>query len=330
MPQIVNPSAMTSPAHPSVVLSYAGEPRGRTYEAWSEDVRRRLIRLDIQPSDGERVNCKLEITPLASLILASPGGTSAQFSRTRALLSDSCDDLVLIAATAGRIAVTQNQRLIELRESQMCLADMAVQGSVVLDQESQFTTIRIPRRELLSISPKAQNRLSMPLLENVALRNTITRYFTLASEMAPHLAVVEQNLAAQHLTDLVAMLLGTGPDEAEMTRIRGLSAAQLQLLKAEVLKSLGDGTLKIDLIARRCGVSPRHVQRLFEQAGTTFSEFVLEHRLLLARRLLTNPGNRLSKISTIAYDAGFADISYFNRAFRRRFEATPSELRNPG
>ena len=63
------------------------------------------------------------------------------------------------------------------------------------------------------------------------------------------------------------MLLGTGPDEAEMTRNRGLSAAQLQLLKAEALKSLRDDTLKIDLIARRCGVSPRHVQRLFERAG---------------------------------------------------------------
>jgi len=78
----------------------------------------------------------------------------------------------------------------------------------------------------------------------------------------------------------------------------------------------------------RCQSAPRAA--VIRARRTTFSEFVLEHRLLLARRLLTNPGNRLSKISTIAYDAGFADISYFNRAFRRRFEATPSELRNAG
>jgi len=33
------------------------------------------------------------------------------------------------------------------------------------------------------------------------------------------------------------------------------------------------------------------------------------------------------KISTIALDAGFGDLSYFNRAFRRRYGMRPSGLR---
>jgi len=33
-------------------------------------------------------------------------------------------------------------------------------------------------------------------------------------------------------------------------------------------------------------------------------------------------------ISSIAYDVGFGDLSYFNRAFRRRYDATPSDIRN--
>jgi AraC-like DNA-binding protein len=33
------------------------------------------------------------------------------------------------------------------------------------------------------------------------------------------------------------------------------------------------------------------------------------------------------KIATIALDAGFGDLSYFNRTFRRRFGVAPSELR---
>jgi len=32
-------------------------------------------------------------------------------------------------------------------------------------------------------------------------------------------------------------------------------------------------------------------------------------------------------IALIAFDAGFADLSTFNRAFRRRFGMTPSEMR---
>jgi AraC-like DNA-binding protein len=60
----------------------------------------------------------------------------------------------------------------------------------------------------------------------------------------------------------------------------------------------------------------------------TFAEFVLEQRLLYAHRLLGNPGGREQKIAMIAYAAGFGDLSYFNRAFRRRFGMTPSDRRD--
>jgi AraC-like DNA-binding protein len=33
-------------------------------------------------------------------------------------------------------------------------------------------------------------------------------------------------------------------------------------------------------------------------------------------------------ISSIAYDVGFGDLSYFNRVFRRQYNATPSDIRN--
>jgi AraC-like DNA-binding protein len=32
-------------------------------------------------------------------------------------------------------------------------------------------------------------------------------------------------------------------------------------------------------------------------------------------------------ISTIAFEAGFGDLSYFNLAFRRRYRQTPSDIR---
>jgi AraC-like DNA-binding protein len=34
------------------------------------------------------------------------------------------------------------------------------------------------------------------------------------------------------------------------------------------------------------------------------------------------------KVSDIAYACGFSEISYFNRCFRRRFGAAPSQYRN--
>jgi AraC-like DNA-binding protein len=33
-------------------------------------------------------------------------------------------------------------------------------------------------------------------------------------------------------------------------------------------------------------------------------------------------------VGAIAYDAGFGDLSYFNRSFKRRYGATPRDVRN--
>jgi len=47
----------------------------------------------------------------------------------------------------------------------------------------------------------------------------------------------------------------------------------------------------------------------------------------LAFRMLRERDSASCTITTIAFDAGFSDVTSFNRAFRRRFEATPSEIR---
>jgi methylphosphotriester-DNA--protein-cysteine methyltransferase len=46
----------------------------------------------------------------------------------------------------------------------------------------------------------------------------------------------------------------------------------------------------------------------------------------IAHRLKASP-RRDEKISMIALDAGFSDLSYFNRTFRRRYGETPSGIR---
>ena len=65
---------------------------------------------------------------------------------------------------------------------------------------------------------------------------------------------------------------------------------------------------------------------LLEDEATSFTAFVLEQRLARAHRMIREPRG-LDRISTVAFASGFGDLSYFNRAFRRRFGMTPSDLR---
>jgi AraC-like DNA-binding protein len=80
-------------------------------------------------------------------------------------------------------------------------------------------------------------------------------------------------------------------------------------------------------VAVRLSVTHRYLQRLFECEGTTFTEYVARERLGRAYRLLSDPRFLNRSITTIAFDVGFANLSYFNRLFRRNYGATPSEVR---
>jgi AraC-like DNA-binding protein len=66
---------------------------------------------------------------------------------------------------------------------------------------------------------------------------------------------------------------------------------------------------------------------LVEETGRSFSEHLLERRLGCATVMLLNPAKKYRRIAGIALDCGFGDLSYFNRAVRRRYGTTPSETR---
>jgi AraC-like DNA-binding protein len=137
-------------------------------------------------------------------------------------------------------------------------------------------------------------------------------------------------VAVTHVYDLAALAIGATRDATEMAKNRGLCAARMGAIKADIRANLVREALSINEIASRQRVTPRYIQLLFEGEGTTFTEFVLNERLMRAHRLLTDLRFADRLISTIAFDVGFGDLSYFNNSFRRRFGATPSDVRAEG
>jgi AraC-like DNA-binding protein len=130
-----------------------------------------------------------------------------------------------------------------------------------------------------------------------------------------------------HMHDLAALAIGATRDGKEIAQGRGLRAARLHAIKAYILENLGTPNLTLGNVALHSGISPRYVNLLFESEGMTFSEFVIGQRLEWANRILTNPRQTERTIISIAFEAGFSDLSYFNRTFRRRFGKTPSDRR---
>ena len=136
-----------------------------------------------------------------------------------------------------------------------------------------------------------------------------------------------QQAVATHFADLVLLAIDDRCEAAEVARGRGLAAARLHVIKSDIAASLSDERLSIAHIARAHRFTPRYIQMLFATAGTTFSEYLIEQRLARAYRMLTDARFRDRTVSAIAFDVGLANLSYFNRRFRRRYGATPSDVR---
>jgi AraC family transcriptional regulator, regulatory protein of adaptative response / DNA-3-methyladenine glycosylase II len=89
-----------------------------------------------------------------------------------------------------------------------------------------------------------------------------------------------------------------------------------------------DGLLNevsIEQLAGRLGVTDRHLRRVFQsELGVSPVEYAQTHRLLLAKRLLTD--TPLS-ITEVAMASGFGSLRRFNALFRSRYRLSPSHLR---
>jgi AraC-like DNA-binding protein len=88
-----------------------------------------------------------------------------------------------------------------------------------------------------------------------------------------------------------------------------------------------DPDLGAALLAARFNCSPRYVHRLFSATGRTVGEHINDRRIVACTRNLLDPDNRTKTIAEIALAAGFCDISYFNRLFKRSNGTAPREFR---
>lgn len=126
-----------------------------------------------------------------------------------------------------------------------------------------------------------------------------------------------------HVYALLGLCFDAGPDG----RAAGVGAARLALVKADMARRFDQPGLTLEDVARRRGVSARYVQQLFAAEGTSFSDHLRDLRCERARTLIDDPAQLARSIADIAFEAGFSDLSSFNRAFRRRFGMTPREMR---
>jgi transcriptional regulator GlxA family with amidase domain len=139
---------------------------------------------------------------------------------------------------------------------------------------------------------------------------------------------IEENNSSDHRADPAQASDGPGArqHDARSTE-RGLRATRTASIIAEIHNGFSDQQFSTRALAGKLGLSVRYVQDLVKDSGRSITERILELRLQKAHAMLTNDLSCKLKISDVAASCGFNELSHFHRCFRRRFGATPAQLR---
>ena len=294
---------------------------------WREVFARQMCRLEFEPLSDGPLDVDATLLGLPGLSVGwCLSSMSARWSRTAELVKDGDDAFALIVPLAGAVMRSQRGQELHAKPGDAVGILHGEPGGIQF-RELNDIALMVPRSALAPlVSDLEEAATRLVPSTNEALR-LLRFYFMAWRDNFPITDPALCRLAVAHVHDLIAMALGATRDAAEIANGRGMRAARLKAVKADIAANLTARDLSVTAVALRQRVTPRYIHLLFESEGTTFSQFVLAARLDCARRMLLDPRHARQSIAVIAFASGFGDLSHFNHAFRRRYGATPSEVR---
>ena len=237
-------------------------------------------------------------------------------------------DLLLGVNVRGRSIASQRGRDLILGDGDAFFATRDVtEITITRPTPARFIGCRVPREQVALLLGRLDDTPIHFIPHGTEALDLLVSYASAIVDALPLATPELQRLAVCHMHDLLAATIRATRGGRAIAEGRGIAAARLQAVMTDISAHLGDGDLSVSKMAIHHRVTPRYIHKLFEYEGLTFSSFVLGQRLSHAHRILSDPHLADRNISSVAFDVGFGDLSYFNRAFRRRYAATPTEIR---
>jgi AraC-like DNA-binding protein len=212
------------------------------------------------------------------------------------------DDLFFAINTGGTGLARQHGREIAIEAG----------GAIAMGpHDGPFTVLRPAPNQIIGVrlahdGPAADGPLRLVPRATPALQLLACYLRSLLGTPVPSSPQLADAVVA-HIAELIALSLRDEP--AAPPAAPGVRAARMAAIRADIDRHLTDPALGVAAIAGRQGISPRYVHRLFADEAQTYSAFVLDRRLALVHRRLADQRFADRPISTIAADAGFADLS---------------------
>ena len=222
---------------------------------------REIMRLEIEALPGAPFSVDMAMRIVPGLGIMQATHSPQRLGRTRQLITDGDDSLVLqISNQAG--TVSQLGREAAIAPGEAVVVSNADIGALTFPSASKTLALRLPRRaiEPLLCDKDAVLVRAVPR-DNDALR-LLVHYLGFFNEEEAVLKPELQRLAAVHVHDLLSLVLGATRDAAAVAERRGVRAARLRAIKADIVEHLDEPRLDAAAVAQQA----RRVGKLSPQA----------------------------------------------------------------
>lgn len=285
------------------------------------------VALEVTAKSGEPFKGAINRLRVGALGVARIKASPSSFLRNHQLLADGGDTIFAVLCLKGAMHSTQSKDTVQISCGQGFICDSAELGGMVLDANSEYWSVAVPRSGLVESIRYTDGLGGRILCNRGGVLPLLNSYLSALDHLLQANSEEAGTLFSKHIIDLISYAMGAEDDVLRMIKRRGLRAARLNRLLDEMENNLDSPALTASLIGKRLGFSARYVHLLLEDTGMSFSAYILQRRLYRVAQMIQDPANDGIKIAEIAYSVGFADISYFNRSFRRQYGDTPTGYR---
>lgn len=299
------------------------------FSLWQEIHNDQIWSVEYSKARERPFEADIEALPIGNLVIGHMAGAIKQADRTNLHIANDGRDghLLLVNLGVNPLNGLQIGREYSLAHGEAALVSASEPLTMTGGDWNIWSNLVIPSHILRAAFGDIDNKLGITIDAGSEPLRLLQGYSRLLEDGAPLQSPDLIEHAATTLLDLVGLATGTKGEVAELAGMRGLRAARLQAVLGQIDRRFTEVGLSTRDIAVVLGISTRYVNDILHESGLGFSDRVLELRLQRARAMLSDRRNDGMRVSDIAYASGFADISHFNRSFRRRFGLTPTGAR---
>jgi len=217
--------------------------------------------------------------------------------------------------------VREGERELALRPGDMVLWDGMQPTEIEIVEPFHKRTLLFPRERVLAVCPRLRGVDTLPSLDGSPSARLLVRYMNALALEQPQLDEAASAAAANAALELLRAAV---EPSFPPSRASARTAARAEVGRY-VRAHLQDPELGPVSIARACAISVRTLHSLFEDVDLSVAGLVRSERLARCLEDLRQPNS--GSVTDIAFRWGFCDAAHFSRAFKREFDATPSEIR---